>query len=337
MRRLFILAAILLQIAVLAFMAGEREHILANGRVIHLRTAPIDPRDLFRGDYVRLSYEISRIGADQIEGVEKNKSLRKGEPIYVVLREGANGLYSFEHARLQKPQDGAFLKGRTLYPHQTLLSGYPVWMAYGIEAYFVEQGTGVEIEKRRGDRTGVQVPLEMAIAVDHKGTAATKGYRWSPLGIGLQIVRNPGNNPQSRETPGSAAVRLTLANASDQPLAIVNLPNDCSFSLEPVPWTVRRWVLADSYCRPAPPTDADVLVLAPGEEKSIDIDFASDRWRVKADDNASHHIGTLDWSEQFRLVYRPPEPEDCRHLQHRDLIWHGYLASRVFHGRGQVD
>ena len=48
-------------------------------------------------------------------------------------------------------------------------------------------------------------------------------------------------------------------------------------------------------------------------------------------------IGTLDWSEQFRMVYRPPNEKDCLHLAQRDLIWHGHLASRVFHGRGQID
>jgi hypothetical protein len=48
-------------------------------------------------------------------------------------------------------------------------------------------------------------------------------------------------------------------------------------------------------------------------------------------------IGTLDWTEQFRMVYRPPDEKDSRHLEQRDLIWHGYLPTRVFHGRGQID
>ena len=43
MRKIFILLAILFQFLVLAFMAGEREVILRNGTIIHLRTAPIDP------------------------------------------------------------------------------------------------------------------------------------------------------------------------------------------------------------------------------------------------------------------------------------------------------
>ena len=50
-----------LQVVALAYMAAEREWVLRTGRTIYLRTAPIDPRDAMRGDYVRLSYQISRV------------------------------------------------------------------------------------------------------------------------------------------------------------------------------------------------------------------------------------------------------------------------------------
>ena len=336
MRKALILAAIILQVVVLAYMAGEREHILKNGKVILLRTAPIDPRDLFRGDYVRLSYEISRIGVDQVKGTETRKEIKKGDKIFVGLQEGPNGLYEFANAQLQKPKDGFYLTGRALHPQQSLPPGSPIWITYGIEAYFVEQGTGGDIEKRRGTRTGVQVPLEMEIAVSRTGKAVIKGYRWSPLGIGLQVLRSQQLNPQDPQAPKSATVRLTLANASDKPLAVVDHPNYCSFSLEPVPWAKQKWAPAHSPCGPALPTDFDIITLAPQQEKSVDIDFSSDRWLVMADGKVGE-IGTLDGSEQFRMVYRPPTAKDCLHLAQRDLVWHGYLASRVFHGRGQID
>ena len=336
MRKALILAAIILQVFVLAYMAGEREHILKNGKVIHLRTAPIDPRDLFRGDYVRLNYEISRIGVGQLKGTETRKEIKKGDTIFVSLQEGPNGLYEFVNAQLQKPNDGLYLTGRALLPQQSLLPGNPIWITYGIEAYFVEQGTGSDIEKRRGTRTGVQVPLEMEIAVSRTGEAVIKGYRWSPLGIGLQVLRSQQLNPQDPQAPKSATVRLTFANASDKPLAIVDLPNYCSFSLEPVPWAKQKWAPAHSPCGPALPTDFDIITLAPQQEKGVDFDFSSDRWLVMAGGKVGE-IGTLDWSEQFRMVYRPPNAKDCLHLAQRDLIWHGYLPSRVFHGRGQID
>lgn len=332
MRKIFILAAVILQVAVLAYMAGEREYILDQGKVIHLRTAPIDPRDLFRGDYVRLNYEISRIAADRLSGAENVQQVRKGDKLYAGLKEGSNGLFELVDARFEKPEDGLFLAGRISNHYPSLRPGNPIWVDYGIEAYFVEQGKGRDMEKRQGSRTGVQVPLEMAVAVSASGKAVIKGYRWSPLGIGLRVLRSP----QQAGGTTSATVRLTLANASDEPLAIVDLPDDCSFSLEPVPWAKQRWVPERNSCGPSLPADADVDILAPGQEKSVDLDFSRDRWLVTAGGKVSQ-IGALERTEQFRVVYRPPDEKDCRHLQRRDLIWHGYLPSRVFHGQGQID
>ncbi|MBT8367100.1 MAG: hypothetical protein KJP23_20600 [Deltaproteobacteria bacterium] len=68
----------------------------------------------------------------------------------------------------------------------------------------------------------------------------------------------------------------------------------------------------------------------------MEFDFTDDRWLVTANGIVSQ-IGPLGGSEQFRIVYRPPNEDDCLHLEQSDLIWHGYLASGVFHGRGQID
>lgn len=106
MRKPYIILAIFLQLIVLAYMAGEREYILRNGKVIHLRTAPLDPRDLFRGDYVRLNYEISRIAVNMIKGANGDTEIKKGAKIYLNLKEGPNGLYEPIDADFQKPQEG---------------------------------------------------------------------------------------------------------------------------------------------------------------------------------------------------------------------------------------
>lgn len=336
MRKTLIGLAVIMQIIVLAFMAGEREYILRNGRAIYLRTAPIDPRDIFRGDYVRLNYELSRIPVAAIKGTERFKELKKGQKIYVSLKEGPGGLYEMVSASLEKPQNEVFITGRGTFPNRLSATGSPIWINYGIEAYFVEQGKGRDIEKRRGSPTDIQIPLEMEIAVGPGGKAAIKGFRWSPLGIGLRVSRNPPRNSQDPEALRSATVELTLANETDQPLAIVNLPDYCSFILEAVPWTKKRWALALDPCKEILPTDFDVLTLAPRQKQSFDFDFSTDRWLVEADDKIKQ-IGTLGGSEQFRLVYRPPDEASCRHLSQRDIIWHGYMPSRVFHGRGNID
>ena len=61
MKNLVVMVAIALQVVVLFFMAGEREWVVRTGRTVFLRTAPVDPRDVMRGDYVRLNYEMSRV------------------------------------------------------------------------------------------------------------------------------------------------------------------------------------------------------------------------------------------------------------------------------------
>lgn len=336
MKKTFIVLAVILQILVLAYMAGEREYILHNGKVIHLRTAPIDPRDMFRGDYVRLNYEISRIPLNMIKNADGVGEIKKDAKIYALLKEGPNGLYELVDADLQKPEEGLYLTGRIPSPYRKLQVGNPIWVNYGIEAYFVEQGKGREIEKRRGSRTKVQVPLEMEIAIGPGGKAVIKGYRWSRLGIGLQWLRNPPRDPEDTEAPQSATFHLTLANASDEPLAIVNLPEYCSFSLESVPWAKKSWGPAHNPCEEIFPSDFDVVTLAPRQEKKFVFDFSTKRWLVKGK-NKVKQIGTLDRTEQFRIVYRPPNEEQSRHLSQKDIIWHGYLASRVFHGHGQID
>lgn len=181
MRKTFILLAILFQFLVLAFMAGEREVILRTGTIVHLRTAPIDPRDIFRGDYVRLNYEISQIPLDKLTATKGLKELPKGTPLFVKLIEGPNGLFEPAGVSLEKPQEGRFIRGRTRFHHAVLRPGFPAWVDYGIEAYFVQQGKGQRIENRRGGRSQVQVPLEMKIAISSSGKAVIKGYHWSPL------------------------------------------------------------------------------------------------------------------------------------------------------------
>ena len=43
MKRWLLLAAVILQLGVLAWLAGQREFVLRFGRSVYLRTAPLDP------------------------------------------------------------------------------------------------------------------------------------------------------------------------------------------------------------------------------------------------------------------------------------------------------
>ena len=60
----------LAQTAALAAMVVDRVRLLATGREITLPIVPVDPRDLFRGEYVRLGYSVDTLPVNQLEGPE---------------------------------------------------------------------------------------------------------------------------------------------------------------------------------------------------------------------------------------------------------------------------
>ena len=146
-------------LAILAF-AAVSEYRIQTGREYVLETRPVDPRDLFRGDYVTLRYAISSLSYCCYEAEDT---------IYVLLEASGDVWRADGHAE-QPPTDGQpFIRGRVtrvgIAPNRSLE------VVYGIESYFVPEGTGRTIEDaiRRG-----QDKVRVRIAVDRFGTAAIK-------------------------------------------------------------------------------------------------------------------------------------------------------------------
>jgi uncharacterized membrane-anchored protein len=59
MRKGLILLAGLVILALVNFGIYQRERVLTEGRIVLLRLAPVDPRSLMQGDYMRLNFEIA--------------------------------------------------------------------------------------------------------------------------------------------------------------------------------------------------------------------------------------------------------------------------------------
>ena len=354
MKTLAIIAAAAFQVLVLVYMAGEREWILHSGRTVYLRTAPIDPRDAMRGEYVQLSYEISRVPASLCrDGLTGRKgALKPVKPdtrVYASLRVNEDGLAELTSLSDQGPAGGLFLKGyaKGSWPSSSWErhAAPNIEVRYGIEAYFMQQGKAFALEKSRF-REGIQVPLEMAVAVSPGGTAVLKGYRWCLLGIGLDLEQTPGERGGAfGQTRSAVAATVRLLNAGDKDLAVVDLPGGRSLALvsDSVwgenPW---RWAHEDeSQPRPEP---AHVIVLKPGQTHKIRVDFKDPAWfivnarRPKSAKplpvSLADRINGLDWSARFRFEYQPPDRAACQGLPHADLIWHGRLPSAAFSGRG---
>ncbi len=169
------LAAMLVLCGLILIVVESRARILRNGAEIRLRTAPVDQRDLFRGDYVVLAYDISTVRA--ADGADRD--LRRGEKVYVSLRAGPDGFAQVVAVARARPSgaNGPVIGGRVLSTGACLggEDGAPcaggrdgLRIAYGIETYFVPQGSGRAIE--RTDRSRIEV----VAAVSASGDAAIK-------------------------------------------------------------------------------------------------------------------------------------------------------------------
>ena len=166
--RKILLMTVLAQLAVLLGMIALRAAPLVTGRTVLVRVEPVDPRDLFRGDYVILSYGFSRTSLDSIGGLstKERSSWKKlqGRPVYVTLVPDSNGVhYRAEKVTVVKPESGLFIKGQ--------MERYGS-MNFGIESYFVQEGTGRVYEEAIRHRK-----LSAELAVSPSGQAALKGLR----------------------------------------------------------------------------------------------------------------------------------------------------------------
>jgi len=326
-------AAATLQLFVLAFMAAQREHVIHFGESVCLRSAPIDPRDLFRGDYVRLNYEASAIPRNQWRGGLVSASAKRGTKVYASLATGTDGLGTVTEISDERPDDGLFIRGRVQCHYS-----HTVTVRYGLEAYFMQQDTALALEKERS-RDGIQVPLEMDVAVGRNGIAVLRGHRWSPVGLGIELVQTEEVERQRRRQQWSGEVVLRLLNSSQKELAIVDLPEGRSFVLQPqAQWTDNPWQWVRADDPPPAVRDEHVRVLAPGEIHTMRYDMRASEWFVAKPHTPARSVhGLEDWNHWFRLVYRPPSAEACAHLSRADILWHGTLPSRRFNGRNRVD
>lgn len=167
-----LVGAFILQVALLGWMIADRALLLQNGREIRLAVVPVDPRDLFRGDYVVLSYDISRI---ETKDTPADPNINWGDTVYVGIDDGADG-WRATALRRERPESGTFIRGTiTGVTGESggecppILGCQTYTVDYNLEQFFVPEGTGREIENLRNDQ---RVSVDVALADD--GRAALK-------------------------------------------------------------------------------------------------------------------------------------------------------------------
>jgi len=167
-RRGTLLLVAALQLMALGYMVFDRVRLVKTGKEIVLPIIPVDPRDLFKGDYVRLAYPISRPDAVAFSGPMPDRSAWG----YAVVEPDPDPARIWKIVRISasRPTD--------LSPGQIVMKArapggwrekQPV-LHFGLERYYVPEGTGLALEKMAADRK-----LAAIVAVDASGNAAIKG------------------------------------------------------------------------------------------------------------------------------------------------------------------
>ena len=133
--KLIFAAAVFQILAVIAMLAYAYAPIYF-GKDILIRTTVYDPRDMFRGDYVRLSYGFAGIYELDKRGLSKRRQLH-GTEIYAVLKQDKDGRYKFDRYSFERPKGGTFLAGRVDYNTAN----------FGIEAFFMPPKKAKQMER----------------------------------------------------------------------------------------------------------------------------------------------------------------------------------------------
>lgn len=170
-----LIAGVGFQILVLLVMIGILATPLVVGQTVLLRVVPVDPRDLFRGDYVTLSYEISR-APDGIDGIVAtgravDRQSARPQTVYVSLVPEADGRhYRPGKASTTRPASGKYIRG----------TRGSAWrpggqLVFGIESFFIPEGTGEKYEQARQ-----KGQLWAEVAVAPWGQATLRDLRIEP-------------------------------------------------------------------------------------------------------------------------------------------------------------
>ena len=149
-----------MQVVVIVAIIVFKLSVLTGGTDILLKVAPVDPRDLLRGDYATFEYDISNVDWSYY-GNGRQIKIKGGDTVYVTLRQ--SGKYHVVRAvEKNRPTGGEiFIKG-------TVDSGgSQIHVIYGIEQYFIPEGTGQNFNF-------FDKEVAAKVAVDENGNAGLK-------------------------------------------------------------------------------------------------------------------------------------------------------------------
>ena len=147
--------AVAIQLIAMTWVVVPPMWLARNGTVAYLETEKMDPRALFRGDYVILGYKRAQ---DIVPAEMAQRAFGEKRSVYVTFTTERPG--QFVSVGLERPelQDGEVcIVGRTrIFRWDATSSGGPALPQYAVDfpqiaQYFVAEGEGRELEQARGE------------------------------------------------------------------------------------------------------------------------------------------------------------------------------------------
>lgn len=108
----FILMGILAQFAVFSAIIIRRELTLRYGDVCRFETAPVDPFDAFRGQYVQLDYKVFT------RGIVSDRSFKRSTWCYLILGTDTNNFSIVSSITESKPTSGTYIRARVKWSYE---------------------------------------------------------------------------------------------------------------------------------------------------------------------------------------------------------------------------
>ena len=152
---------------ILGYMALDRIWLVKTAGEIVLPIKAVDPRDIFKGDYARIGYDISMPDINLI--AQDLKQGHRARKVFVTLERGAGDVWRPVAVGSGRPT-GIAGNQVVLAGRMSNASTRPQ-ITYGIERFFVPEGTGDKLEALVASST-----VSAIVAVDGAGRAAIKGF-----------------------------------------------------------------------------------------------------------------------------------------------------------------
>jgi uncharacterized membrane-anchored protein len=154
-KKLLIIVGI--QCLVLLSVIGFKQYTIWTGETVLLKTTPIDPRDLLRGDLIQVQYEISRLKRADVEW--DDAPICCYGTLYVELEKQDDGYWKAVavHGMRRHSHDGTVLIKGEIQGEYELATAE---IQYGIEQIFIPEGSGGELPSGRDHVIAVEVKVD---------------------------------------------------------------------------------------------------------------------------------------------------------------------------------